>query len=93
MEPFVRSDINAHIDAFIEDGACDIVAGLAEPVPAETICRLVGIDDALVPAVESIGVIAPAPRPGFDGRSVSSTISNCNKIKGLQCHQLLNSST
>ena len=51
MQPFVRSDVNAHIDAFIEDGACDIVASLAEPVPAETICRLVGIDDALVPAV------------------------------------------
>ena len=56
MEPFVRSDINAHIDAFIEKGACDIVAELAEPVPAETICRLVGIDDALVPAVRKAAI-------------------------------------
>jgi cytochrome P450 len=56
MEPFVRSDINAHIDSFIENGACDIVAELAEPVPAETICRLVGIDDALVPAVRKAAI-------------------------------------
>jgi len=56
MEPFVRSDINAHIDAFIEKGACDIVAELAEPVPAETICRLVGIDGALVPAVRKAAI-------------------------------------
>jgi cytochrome P450 len=56
MEPFVRADINAHIDAFIERGACDIVAELAEPVPAETICRLVGIDDGLVPRVRKAAI-------------------------------------
>lgn len=56
MEPFVRADINLHIDAFIERGSCDIVAELAEPVPAETICRLVGIDDALVPAVRKAAI-------------------------------------
>jgi cytochrome P450 len=32
-------------------GSCDIVHELAEPVPAETICRLVGIDEAIVPRV------------------------------------------
>jgi len=51
MEAFVRADVNKHIDAFIDRGECDIVHELAEPVPAETICRLVGIDDALVPRV------------------------------------------
>jgi cytochrome P450 len=51
MQPFVREDIDRHIDEFIERGHCDIVAELAEPVPAETICRLVGVDDALVPQV------------------------------------------
>jgi len=51
MEPFIRTDVNHHIDDFIEAGTCDIVHQLAEPVPAETICRLVGIDDALVPRV------------------------------------------
>jgi cytochrome P450 len=56
MEPFVRADINAHIDAFIDKGTCDIVAELAEPVPAETICRLVGIDEALVPAVRKAAI-------------------------------------
>lgn len=51
MESFVRMDVNRHIDGFISTGACDIVEQLAEPVPAQTICRLVGIDDALVPRV------------------------------------------
>jgi len=51
MEPFVRADINRHIDGFIEKGSCDIVHELAEPVPAEAICRLVGVDEALVPKV------------------------------------------
>jgi cytochrome P450 len=51
MESFVREDINRHIDNFVERGSCDIVAELAEPVPAETICRLVGVDDALVPPI------------------------------------------
>jgi cytochrome P450 len=51
MQPFVREDIDRHIDGFIERGHCDIVAELAEPVPAETICRIVGVDDALVPQV------------------------------------------
>src|SRR5258708_13687550 len=37
MEPFVRPDINAHIDAFIERGACDIVPELAQPVPPQTL--------------------------------------------------------
>jgi len=56
MESFVREDINRHIDGFIESGACDMVAALAEPVPAETICRLVGIDDALVPQVRKAAI-------------------------------------
>jgi len=51
MEPFVRADIGHHIDGFIERGSCDLIHEIAEPVPAETICRLVGIDDALVPRV------------------------------------------
>jgi cytochrome P450 len=70
MEPFVRSAINSHIDAFIEKGACDIVAELAEPVPAETICRLVGIDDGLVPAVRraAIEMFAAQGNPDEFGR-------------------------
>jgi cytochrome P450 len=56
MEPFVRADINRHIDEFIERGQCDLVHDLAEPVPAETICRLVGIDEELVPKVQKLAV-------------------------------------
>ena len=51
IEPFIRADIDRHIDAFIERGSADFVAELAEPVPAETICRLVGLDDEYVSRV------------------------------------------
>ncbi|MGV3768632.1 MAG: cytochrome P450 [Sphingobium phenoxybenzoativorans] len=51
MEPFVRQDVRRHIASFIGKGSCDIVAELAEPVPAETICHLVGIDDDKVPPI------------------------------------------
>jgi cytochrome P450 len=51
LEPFVRADINRHIDSFVTKGYCDIVTALTQPVPAETICRLVGIDEQLVPQV------------------------------------------
>ena len=53
MEAFVRADVNQHIDRFIGQGSCDLVQELAEPVPAETICRLVGIDDHLVPGIRA----------------------------------------
>jgi cytochrome P450 len=70
MESFVRSDINGHIDAFIERGTCDLVRELAEPVPAETICRLVGIDDALVPKVRetALAMFAAQGNPEEFGR-------------------------
>ena len=70
MESFVRSDVNAHIDAFIERGTCDLVRELAEPVPAETICRLVGIDDALVPKVRetALAMFAAQGNPEEFGR-------------------------
>ena len=70
MEAFVRSDVNHHIDAFIDRGSCDIVHELAEPVPAETICRLVGIDDALVPQVRAaaLAMFAAQGNPEEFGR-------------------------
>jgi cytochrome P450 len=70
MEPFVRSDINLHIDGVIEKGSCDIVHEVAEPVPAETICRLVGIDDALVPKVRetALAMFAAQGNPEEFGR-------------------------
>ena len=70
MEAFVRADVNRHIDGFIGRGACDIVHELAEPVPAETICRLVGIDDALVPQVRAaaLAMFAAQGNPEEFGR-------------------------
>lgn len=46
MEPFIRADIRRHVQSFIARGECDIVAELCEPVPAETICHLMGITDS-----------------------------------------------
>src|SRR5690242_10592070 len=70
MEAFVREDVNGHIDRFIARGSCDIVHELAEPVPAETICRLVGIDDALVPRVRetALAMFAAQGNPEEFGR-------------------------
>lgn len=48
LEPLIRRDVRRHINSFIEDGTADLVRELAEPVPAEAICRLVGVDDDLV---------------------------------------------
>jgi cytochrome P450 len=70
MENFVRADVNHHIDQFIARGSCDLVHELAEPVPAETICRLVGIDDALVPKVReaALAMFAAQGNPEEFGR-------------------------
>ena len=70
MEPFVRADVGRHIDSFIEKGSCDLNHELAEPVPAETICRLVGIDDALVPKVRetALAMFAAQGNPEEFGR-------------------------
>jgi cytochrome P450 len=51
LEPFVRRDIGRHIDGFVRNGACDIVRELTQPVPAGAICRMMGIDEELVPRV------------------------------------------
>jgi cytochrome P450 len=56
MEPYVRADIDRHIDGFIERGSCDLVAELAEAVPADAICKLVGVDDALVPQIRQTAI-------------------------------------
>src|SRR3546814_6140364 len=46
MSGFIRDDIRKHVTRFIGKGACDIIAQLCEPVPAETICFPMGITDA-----------------------------------------------
>lgn len=56
MEPFIRADVRRHIDRFRSLGRCDIVEMLAEPVPAETICHLVGVDEEKVPAIQEAAV-------------------------------------
>ncbi len=56
MEPFVRADIQRHIERFRALGKCDIVRELTEPVPAETICHLVGVDGDKVPAIRKAAI-------------------------------------
>ncbi|PXA83920.1 cytochrome P450 [Nostoc sp. 3335mG] len=56
MEPFVRADVRRHIARFAPSGGCDIVAELCEPVPAETICHLVGVEEDRVPAIREAAI-------------------------------------
>jgi cytochrome P450 len=56
MAPFIRADIRRHLARIAPVGHCDIVAELCEPVPAETICHLVGIDQPLVPDVRRTAI-------------------------------------
>lgn len=56
LEPVVREDITWHIDAFIARGQADIVADVAEAVPADTICRLAGIDAEMVPTIRDLAI-------------------------------------
>lgn len=56
LEPVVRKDITRHIDGFIERGRAEIVGELAEAVPAEAICRLVGVDADLVPRIRDLAI-------------------------------------
>ncbi len=56
MEPFVRADVRRHIDRFKSWGQCDILKELAEPVPAETVCHLVGVEEEKAPAIQKAAV-------------------------------------
>jgi cytochrome P450 len=56
MEPQVRADINRHIDAFLGRGRAEMINDLCEPVPAEAICHLVGVDEELVPKVRELAI-------------------------------------
>ncbi|HEX7781599.1 MAG TPA: cytochrome P450 [Sphingobium sp.] len=70
MEPFVRADVRRHIARFAQSGECDIVAELCEPVPAETICHLVGVEEDRVPVIReaAIAMFAAQGNPEEFGR-------------------------
>jgi cytochrome P450 len=56
MEPFVRGDVRRHLARIAPSDGCDIVAELCEPVPAETICHLVGIEEDRVSAIREAAI-------------------------------------
>ena len=64
LEPIVRADVDVHIDGFIARGEADLVAELAETIPASTICRLVGVDEEMVTEVRDRAIAFIA---SFDG--------------------------
>lgn len=70
MEPFVRADVRRHLARIAGAGCCDIVLELCEPVPAETICHLVGVDEDRVPAIReaAIAMFAAQGDPETFGR-------------------------
>lgn len=70
LEPFVRADVRRHLARVADSGSCDIVAELCEPVPAETICHLVGVDEDRVPPIReaAIAMFAAQGDPETFGR-------------------------
>jgi len=56
MEPEIRAGVRRHLARIGPLGACDIVPELCEPLPAETICHLVGIDAEKVPAIRRAAI-------------------------------------
>lgn len=56
MEDFIRTDIRRHLARIGPLGQCDIVAEVCEPVPAETVCHLMGVDDDKVPAIRKAAI-------------------------------------
>lgn len=56
MERFVQADVRRHLARIAPIGTCDIVVELCEPVPAETICHLVGVEEARVPAIRKTAI-------------------------------------
>jgi cytochrome P450 len=56
MESFIRADIRRHLARVAPLGQCDMVAEICEPVPAETICHLMGVDEDKVPAIRRAAI-------------------------------------
>jgi cytochrome P450 len=52
-EDMVRERANMLIDAFIDDGRCDLVAQFTGPLPVQVICDIIGIPDAEVQSLAS----------------------------------------
>lgn len=56
MEGHIRAGVRRHIDRFKSWGGCDIVEQLAEPIPAETVCHLVGVDEGKAFAIQKAAI-------------------------------------
>ena len=69
IEPQVLSDVDRHIDGFIEAGDAELVAQLADHVPVETICRVGGIEDMKVAAEIRVAARAALEAGGRDAEA------------------------
>lgn len=67
LEDGIRARVTRAIDAFIEDGACDLVPALTVPVPLGVLTELMGVPDVDVPQffdwTERIVAAQGAPEP------------------------------
>lgn len=44
-EPMIRARVNQLIDAFIDDGRCDLVAQFSARLPPQVICSIIGVNE------------------------------------------------
>jgi cytochrome P450 len=49
LEPGLRALANALVDAFIDDGRCELLRQYATPIPLTTIARLLGVAEEMMP--------------------------------------------
>jgi cytochrome P450 len=56
VAPLVRSDVQRHLERIAPLGSCDIVRELCEKVPAETIFRIVGVDEDRMPRIRDAAI-------------------------------------
>jgi cytochrome P450 len=56
IEPQLRVEVGALLDAMLERGECDLVEAYAEPIPLLAMCMGVGIDREKAPAFRALAV-------------------------------------
>jgi cytochrome P450 len=74
MEAHVQAIVDELVDAFADDGACDLVQQLTYPLSARASMALIGIPEADLPRFEQLAedLVAILPyQPGVPGQTIS----------------------